>query len=192
MFVGKIQVSYNIMLNIYAIGGLHLEAGELFHAMRRDGCTPDSSTYLSLVRAYSEGLKYSEAEEAINVMQKEGISPSCAHFNHLLFALTKSGLIGEAERVYDELIAIGLSPDFGCYQNMVRGYMEYGQVGKGISFYERICNSIKPDRFIMSVAVHLYRSAGLEHKADDVLNSMSSLGIPFLENLEVGSKIKIS
>lgn len=186
-------VSYNIMLNIYATRGLHQEAEGLFHAMQINGCSPDSSTYLFLVRAYSEGLRYSEAEKAIALMHKEGISPgSCAHFNHLLFALAKAGLITEAERVYKELIAIGLSPDLGCYQHMVRGYMDYGHVEKGISFFESICESVKPDRFIMSAAVHFYRSAGLDLKAEGVLNSMNTLDIPFSGNLEVGSKIKMS
>ncbi|KAK2972854.1 hypothetical protein RJ640_028382 [Escallonia rubra] len=186
------QVSYNIMINIYAAAGLHHEAEELFHTMRRNGCSPDDSTYLALVRAYVEGLKYSEAEEAITLMQKEGISPSCAHFNVLLIAFAKAGLLGEAERVFGELISSGLSPDLGCYRTMLRGYVDYGHVEQGISFYETISGSVKPDRFIMSAAVHLYKLGGMELRAEGILNSMSRLGISFLENLEVGSKAQIS
>ncbi|CAK9172463.1 unnamed protein product [Ilex paraguariensis] len=181
-------VSYNIMLNIYATAGLYCEAEELFHAMQRDGWSPDSYTYLALVRAYTEGLKYSEAEKAIFSMQKQRISPSCAHFNLLLLAFAKAGLIAEAQRVYGELIAAGLTPDLKCNQNMLRGYMDYGHVEEGISFFERICGSVEPDRFVMSAAVHFYKLAGMELKAKGVLHTMSSMGIPLLKNLEVGSK----
>ncbi|KAF3432664.1 hypothetical protein FNV43_RR23766 [Rhamnella rubrinervis] len=182
------MVSYNIMINVYAAGGLYQEAEELFKAMQRDGRSPDSFTYLSLVRVYTESLKYTKAEETINFMKKNGIYPSCAHFNLLLSAFAKAGLIGEAERVYEELVAAGLYPDVACNQTLLRGYMDYGRVEEGINFFEQISESVEGDRFIKSAAVHFYRSTGKEVEAINVLDSMSRLGIPFLENLKIGSK----
>ncbi|KAI3720499.1 hypothetical protein L2E82_31486 [Cichorium intybus] len=186
------QVSYNIMMNVYASGGFYKEAGEVFSAMQRDGCSPDSFTYLALVQAYAVGHKYMEAEEAIGLMEKEGISASCAHYNLLLSAFAKTGSVGEMERVFYELLITrsGLTPDVGCYGTMLRLYLDCGHVEKGISLFESISGSLKPDRFIMSAAVHLYRSAGLAKKAEAVLSCMNSLGIPFLKNLVIGSKIK--
>lgn len=186
------QVSYNIMSNVYAAAGLYHEVDELFKAMQRDGCSPDSFTYLSLVRGYSKGLKYTEAEETIDYMQKRGIPPSCAHFNLLLSALAKAGRIMEAERVYKKLLAAGLYPDLACNRTMLRGYMDYGYVEEGIKFFERIFASVEADRFIMSAAVLFYKSAGRDHKAEGLLNSMNSLGIPILNDLEVGLKLKTS
>lgn len=180
------------MMNVYSTARLHHEAEELFNTMQRDGCLPDSFTYLALIRAYTGGLKYLEAEAAIIAMQEKGIPPSCAHYNLLLFAFAKAGLTKEAERVFAEIIAAGLSPDLACYRTLLRGYMDYGHVEEGIAFYERISELVKPDRFILSAAVHLYKSAGMELRAQDVLNSLNSSGISFLENLEVGSKTRNS
>lgn len=184
------QVSYNIMINVYAAGGLYKEAEELFKAMQQDGCSPDSFTYLSLVRAYTQSLKYTEAEETINSMPENGVYRSCAHFNLLLSAFSKMGLIGEAERIYEKLLGAGLNPDVACYQTMLRGYMDYGLVEEGIKFFEQISESVEADRFILSAAVHFYKSRGKGLEAENVLHSMSNLGISFLENLEVGSKLK--
>lgn len=178
------------MMNVYSSAKLPREADALFNAMQEDGCPPDSFTYLALIRAYTEGFKYEEAEEAIKLMQKRGVPPSCAHYNLLLFAFTKAGLTKEAERVFEKIIAAGLSPDLACYRNFLRGYMDYGHVEQGIVYYERISKLVKPDRFIMSAAVHLYKSAGMENKARDVLSCINNLGISFLENLEVGSKTR--
>ena len=125
-------------------------------------------------------------------MQKEGISITCAHFNLLLSAFAKVGLITEAERVYREITAVGLTPDLECNRTMLRGYVKHGHVEKGISFFERISESMEPDRFIMSAAIHLYKSAGMDHTAVTLLKSMSSLGILFLENLVVGLGAKVS
>lgn len=175
-------------MNVYSTATLHHEAEELFETMQRDGCPPDSFTYLALIRAYTKELKYSQAEEAIKLMRKNGIPPSCAHFNLLLYAFAKTGRTKEAEKVLEEIIAAGLSPDLACYRALLRGYMDYGHVKEGISFYEKITGLVKPDRFIMSAAVHLYKSVGMELKAEDILKSIKSLGIYFLNNLEVGSK----
>lgn len=184
------QVSYNIMINAYATAGLHHEAEELFQAMRRDRCSPDSLTYLALIRAYTESSKFSEAEEIIMSMQKEGVPPSCVHFNQLLSAFAKAGFTEETEKVYRAIISAGLSPDMACYRTMLRGYLEYGHVRKGITFFEEIRKFVEPDRFIMSSAVNFYKFAGKESEAEGILDSMKSLGIPFLKNLEVGSKRK--
>ncbi|EXB29163.1 hypothetical protein L484_019688 [Morus notabilis] len=185
------MVSYNIMINAVASGGLYKEAEELFKAMRKDGCSPDSFTYLCLVRAYAESRKFSEAEETVNSMQKSGVTASCVHFNLLLSAFAKAGVMAEAERVYSRLLGAGLKPDLACYRNMLRGYMDYGYVEEGIKFFERISESAEADRFIMSCVVHLYNAAGEEQKAARILDSMGILGIAFLDNLEVGSKLKV-
>lgn len=179
------------MINVYATGGLYQEAEQLFKAMQRDGYSPDSSTYLSLIRAYTESQKYSEAEETIISMKKKGLHPSCAHFNLLLSAFAKAGLLREAERIYRELLADGLNPGMECNQTMLRGYLDYGCVEEGISFFEHINASVEANRFIMSAAVHFYTSAGEALKAASMLDSMRTLGLPFLENLEVGSKQKL-
>lgn len=178
------------MINVYAAAGLYQEAEVLMHSMRSSGCKPDSLTYLALIRAYTRVGECSEAEKAIDSMQKEGIPPSCAHFNVLLSGFAKGGLIREVERIYNNLMNAELQPDLESHSLMLRCYMDYGHVVEGISFFERISKSVKPDRFIMSAAVHLYRSAGLVLKAEGVLRSMNSFGIPFLEKLEVGSKLK--
>lgn len=190
VFAWELQVSYNIMINVYATEGLYHEVEKLFQAMQRDGFSPDSFTYLSLIQAYTKSLKYSEAEETINSMQKQGIHPSCSHFNHLLFAFSKAGLITEAKRVFKELLMAGLSPDLACYRTMLKGYMDYGCVEEGITFFEQVRESIEQDKFILSAAVHLYKYAGKELEAKSISDFMSSLRIPFLKNLEVGLKMK--
>lgn len=187
-----IQVSYNIMIHVYANAGVHHEVEKLFQAMQRQGCLPDSFTYLSLVQAYTESLNYSKAEETIHAMQSKGIPPSCAHFNILLSAFTKAGLIDEAKRVYKGLSTFGLIPDLICYRTMLKGYLRYGCVEEGINFFESICKSTKGDRFIMSAAVHLYKSVGMESQAKEILSSMNKMRIPFLRKLEVGMATTIA
>ncbi|KAK4362799.1 hypothetical protein RND71_018040 [Anisodus tanguticus] len=78
------------------------------------------------------------------------------------------------------------------YNSIIDSYNRCGKQEETYMFYKEEMekgHSVKPDRFIMSAAVHLYRSAGLELKAEGVLRSMNSFTIP-LENLEVGSRLK--
>lgn len=178
------------MINVFAAAGLYHEAENLLLSMQKTGYSPDSLTYLAIIRAYTERLKYSEAEMAIMSMQKEGISPTCAHFNLLLLAFTRTGLMGEADRIYRKIFSSGLNPDLESKSIMLRGYLDFGHVEEGIYFFERECCSVGPDRFILSAAIHLYKSASNESQAEELLNTMKNLGVPFLNNLEVGSKIK--
>ncbi|PPD77251.1 hypothetical protein GOBAR_DD25817 [Gossypium barbadense] len=185
------MVSYKIMINMYASAGLCDEVEKLIEAMQRDGCSLDNSTYLSLIQAYTKCLKYAEAEQTISCMRRMGIPPTCAHFNLLLYAFANVGMMSEAERVYKELVTTGISPDLACYRAMLRGYIDYGLVEEGINFFEQIRDTAEPDKYIMSAAVHIYKYAGKEPEASSVQDSMNNFGIPFLENLKVGAKMKI-
>lgn len=188
----KLQVSYNIMMNVYATAGCYCEAEALLKSMEEEGCLPDSSTYLSLIRAYTESSKYSEAGEILGSMKRKGIFPTCAHFHVLLSALAKAGMVEQAERVYKEFTGNGLRPDTACYRTMLGGYLNGGYVEEGIAFFEQIKEDVGPDRFIWSVAVHLYRHAGMEMEAEGALSTMKDYGIQLLEKLQVGLKSETS
>lgn len=181
------------MSNVCAAAGLDYEAEKLFQAMQRDGLSPDPLTYLSLIQAYAKSLKYTKAEETIDSMQKQCVPLSCSHFNTLLSALLEAGQIIEAKRVFKKLFVAGLNPDVACYRTLFKGYMEWGCVEDGIECFEQIRgSSVEQDKFILSAVVHLYKSAGKEAEAQNILELMTSLRIPFLKSLEVGSKVKPS
>lgn len=178
------------MITACADAKLYHEAENLLLGMQNSGFSPDSSTYLAIIRAYAEKKKYAEAEKTIVSMQKEGISPKCAHFNLLLTALTRAGLMVEADRIYRKILSSGLDPDLDSKSKMLKGYLDFGCIEEGISFFRRECSSLGLDRYLLSAAIHLYRSAGNESQADELLETMKNSGVPFLNNLKVGSKRK--
>lgn len=178
------------MMNACVAAGLYHETENLLLSMQKSGCSPDSRTYLAIIRAYTESKKYSEAEKIIIAMQKAGISPTCAHYNLLLSAYTRAGLMEEANRIYRKISSSGLNPDLDSRSLLLRGYFDFGRVEEGISFFERECSSVGPDRFVLSAAIHLYKSAGNESQAEELLRTMKDSGVPFLNNLQVGSKTK--
>lgn len=185
-----LQLSYNIVISACADAKLYHEAESLLLGMQNSGFLPDSSTYLAIIRAYAEKKKYAEAEKTIISMQKGGISPTCAHFNLLLTALTRAGLMVEADRIYRRILSSGLNPDLDSKSKMLKGYLDFGCVEEGISFFKRECSSVGPDRYLLSAAIHLYRSAGNESHAEELLGTMRNSGVPFLDKLKVGSKRK--
>ncbi|KAK1273246.1 Pentatricopeptide repeat-containing protein [Acorus gramineus] len=183
------KISYDTMVNVYAKVGSHTEAEKLFHDMQRDGHFPDSFTYLALIRAYIESKNYPKAEEIIIEMEEEGICPS-AHYNLLVLSLAKAGLVMEAGRIYTKIKQMGLSPDLPCCRNLMRAYMDYGLIDEGISLFEQINGTMKPDSFVLSAAVHLYESANKKCEASEVLDLMNKEGVMFLSNLRVGKKVQ--
>ena len=127
--------------------------------MQRDGHSPDSLTYLALIKAYTEAYNYSAAEDVTNKMQRGQISISWAHFIKLILAFVREGSINDAERIYSQM-KLTLAPDLACCRTMMRGYVDYGLVNEGILFFESVNDFIKLNRFILSAAIHLYESVG--------------------------------
>ncbi|KAJ0968012.1 hypothetical protein J5N97_024929 [Dioscorea zingiberensis] len=161
----------------------------IFSRHEKNGHSPDT-TYLSCtgLGAYTEAEKHSKAEEVISRMQNERIPPSCAHFNHLIFALAREGSVAEAKRVYCQMRQAGLNPDLACCRTMMRTYLDYGLVKEGISFFESVNSFVKPDGFVLSAAIHLYKFLGKESEAQDILEKISLCRLLFIRNLRVGSK----
>lgn len=158
--------------------------------MKKDGHIPDSLSYLALVQAYVKGHQYTEAEDVIDMMQTTGITPSCSHFNFLISSFTRKGCVRDAERVFQNIKKAGLDPDLACCRTMLRAYMDSGLIDEGISFFEQISESVKPDAFILSAAVHLYGGMGQDSKAEELLYFMDEEGVPFLSHLKIGSRAK--
>lgn len=82
----------------------------------------------------------------------------------------------------------GLEPDLACCGMMMRIYLNYGLVKEGVSFFESVEGFVKPDGFVLSVAVHLYEFMGKQSEAVYILEKISSHRFVFLQNLRVGSK----
>ncbi|KAK4789011.1 hypothetical protein SAY86_020330 [Trapa natans] len=181
------------MMNVYATAGCYHEVEAIFKSMEDEGFFPDSSSYLSLIRAYTVSSKYVEAEETLKSMERKGIIPNCAHLHVLVSAYTKAGMIEQAGQIYKRLTGNGLMPDAACYRTMLGGYLRRGYIEEGIAFFEQIKENLGPDRFIWSMAVDLYRAAGMEIEAGGALSIMNSFDIPpSSENIQAGSKSETS
>lgn len=189
----NLQISYNSMINACATSGLHEEAESLLSGMLKEGRNPDSVTYLALVRAYTESKHYSKAEEILfHVMPKKRLIPLPSHFNCLIFAFMKEGSINNAHRIYDQMREMGVRPNLACCRIMMRAYLEFGLVEEGISFFETLHGSVKPDSYILSAAAHLYEFVGNGIEVGKVLDAINVQGLVFIRNLEVGSKCDAS
>lgn len=189
----NLQISYNSMMNAYATSGRHEEAESLLYEMHKEGHNPDSVTYLALVRAYTESKHYSKAEETLfHVMPKESLTPSSSHFNYLILAFIKEGSINNAHRIYNQMREMGVRPNLVCCRSMMRAYLELGLAEEGISVFETLHGSVKPDSYILSAVAHLYQFVGNGHEAKRVLDSINVQGLVFIRNLEVGSKCDVS
>jgi pentatricopeptide repeat protein len=177
------------MMNAYATSGRYEEAESLFREMHKEGHIPDSVTYLALVKAYTESKHYSKAEETLfHVMPKERLTPSSSHFNYLILAFIKEGSINNARRIYNQMREMGVRPNLACCRGMMRAFLELGLVEEGVSFFETLHGSVKPDSYILSAVAHLYEFLGNGHGAKNILDAINAQGLVFIGNLEVGSK----
>lgn len=68
-------------------------------------------------------------------------------------------------------------------------YVENGCFDEGISFFRSIYQTVMPDIFILSAAVHLYQHAGMKQEAEDILEFLNMHGLAFQNNMRVGRRV---
>lgn len=97
-------VSWNLMINGYAINGLGDDGLAMFEQMRKLGLQPDEHTFLAVLDACATADAIDEGFLHFESMKTEyGIEPGIEHYLGLLGVLAKCGHLPEAEEYIAKL-----------------------------------------------------------------------------------------
>uniref|UniRef100_M8ASM3 Pentatricopeptide repeat-containing protein n=1 Tax=Aegilops tauschii TaxID=37682 RepID=M8ASM3_AEGTA len=185
---------YTNMLNFYGKAGRHQDASLLFNRMKELGIMPGKTSFNSMINAYATSRLHDKAEIVFQEMKSQGHTEkvdATPKLSHLIFAFLKEGQIDEAQRICCQMQEIGVAVDLACCRAMMRAYLEHGRVDEGISLFETIRRSLKPNGFILSATFQLYVHSGREPEAGDVLEAIGLHGASFLRSLKGSSKFNL-
>uniref|UniRef100_A0A0D9VR43 PROP1-like PPR domain-containing protein n=1 Tax=Leersia perrieri TaxID=77586 RepID=A0A0D9VR43_9ORYZ len=99
-------VSYNHVIGACEVAREPKVALKLYQRMTRQGCSPDTFTHLSVIRACIWGSLWNEVEDIL----KE-VAPDSSVYNTVIHGLCLRGKIKLARKVYMQMRSIGLKPD---------------------------------------------------------------------------------
>lgn len=97
-------VSWNIMINGFALHGLGKQALALFSHMHIDGIRPDDITFIGVLSACSHaGLVQEGRHHFQNMYERYGIIPQSEHYGCMVDLLSRAGMLEEAERLIQDM-----------------------------------------------------------------------------------------
>ncbi|KAL6645090.1 hypothetical protein ACP70R_016698 [Stipagrostis hirtigluma subsp. patula] len=99
-------VSYNHVIRSCEVACKPKVALKVYRRMTRQGCSPDTFTHLSVIRACIWGSLWNEVEDIL-----EEVAPDSSIYNTVIHGLCLRGKIGLANKVYTKMRSIGLVPD---------------------------------------------------------------------------------
>ncbi|XP_058070256.1 pentatricopeptide repeat-containing protein At3g29290 [Magnolia sinica] len=99
-------MSYNHVIEACEAARKPKVALQVYNHMIHEKCTPDTFTYLSLIRACIWGSLWAEAAEILNCT-----TPNASLYNALIHGLCLRGQYTSAKKLYMQMSSIGLKPD---------------------------------------------------------------------------------
>ncbi|XP_020104896.1 pentatricopeptide repeat-containing protein At3g29290 [Ananas comosus] len=99
-------VSYNHAISACEVAREPKVGLEIYRRMIHRRCSPDTFTYLSLIRACVWGSLWNEVEEIL-----ECVSPDSSLYNALIHGFCLRGKIILAKKLYNKMQNLGLKPD---------------------------------------------------------------------------------
>ncbi|XP_043702017.1 pentatricopeptide repeat-containing protein At2g44880-like [Telopea speciosissima] len=92
-------VSWNAMINGFAINGCAKEALEVFLEMQKEAVEPNEITMLGVLSACNHGGLVEEGKKWFLEMEGRGLSPGIEHYGCLIDLLGRAGHLEEAEQL---------------------------------------------------------------------------------------------
>ncbi|KAJ4849075.1 hypothetical protein Tsubulata_038303 [Turnera subulata] len=97
--------SYNLVIGACKVARKPEVALQVYEHMVHQKCTPDSSTYLSLIRVCTSASLWAEAEKILDV------APKASLYNIVIHGMCFRGKVESAKKLYLKMRRAGLYPD---------------------------------------------------------------------------------
>lgn len=104
-------LSYNILISTCEVARQPKVALQVYEHMLCVDCTPNTFTYLPLIRACGRGLLWCEVQQVLKSLSHIGMAPNASIYNTLIKSLCSCGEIKLAKEFYLKMLRNGHHPD---------------------------------------------------------------------------------
>ncbi|KAB1214104.1 hypothetical protein CJ030_MR5G017367 [Morella rubra] len=138
------QVSWNAMISGFTLNGLHLEAFDHFHGMKKGGMAPNMYTVISVSKAVGNLGDIGKGKEVQKYVSELGLESNVLVGTALVDMFAKCGSLSDARSVFDSHFAYGRvnTP----WNAMISGYSQSGHSQETLELFVEMCQKdIKSD-----------------------------------------------
>lgn len=129
-------VTWNALLNGYALKGDGQMAVMNFKEMRQEGIMPDGVTFTCLLVACSHEGLLDEGRQYFKIMSEDyGIVPTLQHYTCMLDLLARSGNLDEAEKLW---LSLPFQDDIVGWTSLLSACKSHGDVDRGKRCFDQL------------------------------------------------------
>ncbi|PRQ20552.1 putative pentatricopeptide [Rosa chinensis] len=142
------MVVFEILINMFTMGGWFYEAADVFLGVRSVGISPRLECCNSLLNDFLKGNRMrlfwkvsravDEAIELKKLMVEKGLTPDRYTYSVVIDGLCRQKRSEEAKLVLNEMYDIGLNPDRTMYIALIDGFLKENNVDKALRIKEEM------------------------------------------------------
>ena len=135
-------VSWTTLITGYVDHGRGDEALEFFEQMQLEGVSPNSATYVCILKACASIRDIDKARKIHEDIKKNSLERDATICTSLVDMYAKCGLVTRAQQLFNELLV----QDVVSWNALMTGYIEYGYGEEALKCFEQMQNEgICPD-----------------------------------------------
>ncbi|XP_024522676.1 pentatricopeptide repeat-containing protein At4g18520, chloroplastic-like isoform X1 [Selaginella moellendorffii] len=164
-------VLWTVLLAGYVENGEGEKACELFAPMQRDGCHPNSASFVAALGACRDGVSIETGRAFHADICRSGVECETQVGSKLVDLYSKSGMVSKAREVFDSLPERNLV----TWTSLLAGYSREGRTREVFHLFGGMLDEgLQVDRVTMLCLLTACSHAGLVERGRELLKSMSS------------------
>ena len=178
----KNLVTFNTMINAYAIFGHYEDAFDVFKTLKDSKLQPDQVTYTALIKASIKGGNIEKSLDILDDMKWVGIKPDIVSYNTIIEALCNANRLFEAKDLINEMETTRVSPDSMTYGLLMKGLLKANKPGPCLTFFESACSdertvALTENVQLYTTAISAAAALGDHERALDLVARMNQAGV---------------
>ncbi|KAJ4950993.1 hypothetical protein NE237_027825 [Protea cynaroides] len=171
----KSKVAWTAIISAHACHGDYKSVMSLFEEMKREGVSPDSITFLSVLTACSRsGMVETGCRIFESMVQDHSIEPSPEHYSCVVDMLGRSGQLEEAEEFVNQ---IPTKPGLSVWQSLLGACRIHGNVEMGKRAAEALVEMEPMQSGSYVLISNLYAEKGEWDKVAKIRKGMRERGV---------------
>ncbi|KAL7488499.1 hypothetical protein ACHAW6_014093 [Cyclotella cf. meneghiniana] len=178
----KNLVTYNTMIDAYAIQGRYQDANDVFKALKKSKLRPDQITFTTLIKASIKGGSLDRALDLLDDMKWVGIQPDLVTYNSVIEALCNTNRLYEAKDLVNEMERTKVKPDSMTYVLLMKGLLKANKPGPCLTLFEsafadRRTTALTENVQLYTTAITAAAALGDHERALELVTRMNSAGV---------------
>ncbi|KAG6527252.1 hypothetical protein ZIOFF_009347 [Zingiber officinale] len=165
--------TYKFLIGAFLHSNKVGKAMALFDEMIKEGVSPDSTTYSTLICRLTQVGKLDDAYSNALLMRKNGFRVDIKSYNILISGFCKKKRLDKALEIHDEICKAGLRPDIFTYTSLIDALCKAGDFSKAGKFLNKMVdNGCNPDVVTYGTLINGYCKSGDLEQAMKIFKSM--------------------